>query len=167
MTLLRDLRAHKEWADTVLINAVALNTATRDDAEIRALLHHILLANRFWLLTLIGVPFVFEHESRPFTSFDDLITRYRETQVQERLWLAAASERELARTIDSPLIPGTACTVAQALTQVCLHAHGHRAQIAKLLRRHGGVPPMTDYIIWLMDRPTAEWCADRAETSSS
>jgi uncharacterized damage-inducible protein DinB len=59
--------------------------------------------------------------------------------------------------MDNALIPGGKCSVAQALMQVCMHSHGHRAQCAKLLRRHGGLPPMTDFISWLEARRIAEW----------
>ena len=52
-----------------------------------------------------------------------------------------------------PLIPGGRCSVMQAWLQVCLHSHGHRAQLAKLLRAHGGEPPVTDFISWLATRP--------------
>ena len=104
-----------------------------------------------------GLPFVFEDESLPSSSFDELIQRYGRTHEQQSAWLAAATEPDLARVLESALIPGGKCSVAQALMQVCMHSHGHRAQCAKLLRRHGGVPPMTDFILWLETRPTAEW----------
>ena len=54
--------------------------------------------------------------------------------------------------LESPLIPGTRCSVAQAYMQVCLHSHGPRAQAAKMLRRLGGTPPQTDFITWLAAR---------------
>jgi uncharacterized damage-inducible protein DinB len=162
--LLRDLAAHKEWADTLVLNTVARNAAATRDEELCGLFHHILLANRFWLLAFISAPFDYEHESRAFGGFDDLTTRYRETQAQERLWLATSTDADLARSIDSPLIPGTTCTVAQGLTQVCMHSQGHRAQIAKVFRRHGGVPPMTDFVLWLANRPTADWITETEET---
>ena len=66
--------------------------------------------------------------------------------------MARATESEMSRTIDSPLIPGARCTVAQALMQVCMHSQGHRSQCAKMLRRLGGTPPMTDFILWLANR---------------
>ena len=34
-------------------------------------------------------------------------------------------------------------SVAEALLQVCMHSHGHRAQVATRLRQHGAVPPPT------------------------
>ena len=57
--------------------------------------------------------------------------------------------------LEHPLIPGGRCSVAQALMQVCLHSHGHRAQLAKLLRGHEIVPPQSDFIVWLHHRSLA------------
>ena len=69
----------------------------------------------------------------------------------------SATAADLERTLKSPLIPNGECSVAQAFMQLCLHSHGHRAQAAKLLRRHGGTPPASDFILWLTKRPGAEW----------
>jgi uncharacterized damage-inducible protein DinB len=161
--MVRDLIAHKGHADAALLTAIRQNTAAASDPELFELLHHILLANRFWLLTVLGVPFVHEDEARPSASFDALLQRYRLTQAQEAAWLETATEADLARILEDPLIPNGACSVAQALMQVCLHSHGHRAQCAKLLRRHGGVPPAADFIVWLTARPRADWAGRFAE----
>ena len=155
--MLRDLAAHNGHANAALLGAIRQNDAAASDPELRDLLHHVLVANRFWLLTVLGLPFVFEDESRPASSFDELIHAYGRTHEQQSAWLAAAVEPDLARVLESALIPGGTCSVAQALLQVCMHSHGHRAQCAKLLRRHGGVPPMTDFILWLKTRPVAAW----------
>ena len=157
LEMFRDLVAHKGHANAAVLGAIRRNDAAVSYPELRELLHHVLIANRFWLLTVLGLPFVFEDESRPSSSFDALIQRYRSTQEQESTWLAAATEADLARVLESPLIPGGKCSVSQALTQVCMHSHGHRAQCARLFRRHGGVPPTTDFILWLARRPPAEW----------
>ena len=155
--MLRDLIAHNGHANAAVLGATRQNDAAASDPELCELLHHILVANRFWLLTVLGLPFVFEDESRPSSSFDVLIQRYRRTHEQQSAWLAAATEADLARMMDNALIPGGKCSVAQALMQVCMHSHGHRAQCAKLLRRHGGLPPTTDFILWLETRRIAEW----------
>jgi uncharacterized damage-inducible protein DinB len=155
--MLRDLVAHNGHANAAVLGAIRQYDAAASDPELRELLHHILVANRFWLLTILGLPFVFEDESCPSSSFDELIQRYRTTHEQQSAWLAAATEPDLARVLKNALVPGGQCSVAQALMQVCLHSHGHRAQCAKLLRRRGGVPPMTDFILWLETRPAAEW----------
>jgi uncharacterized damage-inducible protein DinB len=159
LEILRDLVAHKGYAHAALLRAIRLNDAAAADPDVLDLLHHILLANRFWLLATLQLPFVAEDEARPSRSFDALVQRYRDTQHQESTWLAAATDADLARRIEHPQIPGGACSVTQALLQVCLHSHGHRAQCATLLRRHGGVPPTTDFILWLAGRPAPEWDA--------
>ena len=157
LKMLRDLVDHKGHGNAALLKAIRQNAAAVSDPELLALLHHILLANRFWLLTILGQTFVVEDESRPAPSFNALVQRYADTQGQEAAWLDTASAADLERTLNSPLIPNVECSVAQALMQVCMHSHGHRAQAAKLLGRHGGIPPATDFILWLTKRPGAAW----------
>ena len=152
LEMLRDLVSHNGYANAAMLEAIQQNDAAVGDAELCDMLHHILVANRFWLLTILGLPFPVEEESRLSASFEALIERYRATQEQQSVWLAGATESELARVLHSASVPGGTCSVAQAFTQVCMHSHGHRAQCAKLLRRHGSAPPMTDVILWLAAR---------------
>jgi uncharacterized damage-inducible protein DinB len=156
LEMLRDLVAHKGHANAALLAAIQQHPTARSDRELWELLHHILLANRFWLLTVLGIPFVHEDEARPSSSFGALIQRYGVTQAQEAAWLETATEDDLERMLEDALIPNGKCSVSQAFMQVCLHSHGHRAQCAKLLRRHGAVPPPTDFILWLTSRPGPE-----------
>ena len=157
--MLRDLVAHKGHADAALLTAIQSHPPAADDPELLDLLHHVLLANRFWMLTLLGRPFAFEHESRVSGSFDELRQRYEGTHAEESAWLEHATEADLQGIVENPQIPGGRCSAAQALVQVCMHSHGHRAQCAKLLRRDGGVPPRTDFILWLTQRARPEWYA--------
>lgn len=157
LEMLRDLIAHKGHANAAMLTAIRQNPTAAFDPELWELLHHTLLANRFWLLAVLGLPFVHEDEARPSLSFDALIQRFSSTQAQEAAWVETATEGDLERILEDARIPNGKCSVAQAFMQVCLHSHGHRAQCAKLLRRHGGVPPPTDFILWLTSRPGAEW----------
>ena len=152
LAMLRDLVAHKGHANDALLTAIAQHEAAASDVELRDLLEHVRLSNRFWLLTILGSPFAIEEEARPSTSFAHLVERYRRMQADEEAWLAAATADDVERMLEDPQIPGGRCSVGQALVQVCLHSHGHRAQCAKLLRRHGAVPPQTDFIRWLANR---------------
>jgi uncharacterized damage-inducible protein DinB len=156
LQMLRDLVAHKGHANALLLTAIRENDTAAADRAVWALLHHILLANRFWLLTVVGVPFVHEHEARLSPSFDALIERYGVLHDEEIAWLGAATESDLARRLEDARIPNGSCSVSQAFMQVCMHTHGHRAQCAKLLRRHGHVPPTTDFIAWLASRPRSD-----------
>jgi len=157
LATLRDLVAHKGHANAALLTAIRRNDAAAADRELWDLLHHILLANRFWLLAVLGSPFVLEEEARPSESFDALVGRFASLQDQEERWLAAATSDDLARMLVHEHIPNRTCSVSQAVLQVCLHSQGHRSQCAKLLRRHGGAPPAADFIVWLATRPRADW----------
>jgi uncharacterized damage-inducible protein DinB len=157
LEMLRDLVGHKGHANAALLTAIRQNPAAASDPELLELLHHILLANRFWHLTILALPFVYKDEAHASPSFDGLIERYRSSQVEEEAWLGMATADDLARILEDPLIPNGTCSVSQALMQVCLHSHGHRAQCAKLLRRHGGAAPQSDFILWLASRPRAQW----------
>jgi uncharacterized damage-inducible protein DinB len=150
-----DLVAHKGHANA-LLRAIAQNGAAASDRELWRLLHHILLANRFWLLAITGQPFAHDDEARVSSSYDALIQRYAGLQAEESAWLATATETDLTRVLEDARVPGGRCSVAEAFVQVCLHSHGHRAQAATMLRRHGSTPPATDFIVWLATRPRPE-----------
>jgi len=155
LEMMRDLIAHKEYANNAMITAIREHRESANSRELLELLHHILVSNRFWTLTCQGLPFDREQEIVVPGTLDELIGNYAASQRDENAWVARLSDGDLARTIDSPLIPGARCTVAQGLMQVCMHSQGHRAQCAKMLRRLGGTPPMTDFILWLANRSAA------------
>ena len=161
LEVLRDLIAHKGYANAAMLAAIRRNAAAASAPDVRQLLQHVLIANRFWLLTVLGLPFVLDEEDRAPDSFEDLVARYRSTHEQEWAWIAAATDTELARTLSDPRIPGGACSVAEAMVQVCLHTQGHRAQCATLLRRLGGIPPTTDFIVWRTSRASPQWLQPR------
>ncbi|HKT81261.1 MAG TPA: hypothetical protein VJP86_13635, partial [Vicinamibacterales bacterium] len=65
LAMLRDLVSHNGYANAALLGAIRQTPSAIADAELLELLHHILIANRFWLLSVLELPFVFEQESRP------------------------------------------------------------------------------------------------------
>jgi uncharacterized damage-inducible protein DinB len=155
--MLQDLVHHKEYANASLVKAIRRHEAATQDEELRKTLHHIILANRFWLLLILGLPFTVEEESRIPESLEAMAAQYRETHAQEMEWISQVGEPELTRTVETPFIPGHSYSVAQALMQVCMHSHGHRAQCAARLRLLGGTPPNMDFILWLKERPAPDW----------
>ncbi len=157
LATLCDLVAHNGHANAAMLRAIHETPAAAADAGILDLLHHVLLANRFWVLSALAQPFDYSHESRRAGSLDELVGRYAQTHEQQSAWLAQATDADVGRLLESELIPGGRCTVTQAFLQVCLHSHGHRAQLAKLLRHHGAVPPQNDFIVWLASRPVPAW----------
>ena len=155
--MLQDLVYHKGYANAALLKAIRQHEPAAHDPELRKLLHHIILANRYWLCLSLGLPFTVEEESRVPDSLEAIAAQYRETHAQEVEWLAQVRELDLLRLLETPFIPGQSYTVAQALMQVCLHSHGHRTQCATRLRLLGGTPPSMDFILWLKERPSPDW----------
>jgi uncharacterized damage-inducible protein DinB len=157
LAMVRDLVAHKGHANASFLGAVRQNERAAADIEILEALHHILVANRFWISTIRRVPFLFDQEMGAPRSCDALVEAFKKTQEEETAWLTAATEADCAAILEHSLIPGGQCSVAQGFMQVCLHSQGHRAQLAKLLRRHEVVPAQTDFILWLAHPAEPEW----------
>jgi len=157
LEMLRDLIQHKWHANAALLKAIQQHEKAAQDQELIKLLHHVLLANRFWFTLSLNRPFAVEEESKVPESMDVIIADYKKTCVQEQEWLTQIQEADLARKLETPYIPGYSFSVVQGMMQVCMHSHGHRAQCATRLRFLGGSPPATDFILWLQERPTPEW----------
>jgi uncharacterized damage-inducible protein DinB len=155
--MLRDLVAHKGHANAGFLDVVRRHERAAVDPDVLDLLHHVLIANRFWICAVRRVPFALDREVSPPCSCETLIAAYKKTHDEEADWLAAASEEDCDAILEHSSIPGGRCSVAHALVQVCLHSHGHRAQLAKLLRRYDIVPPQTDFIVWLTHRAEPDW----------
>ena len=63
IALFRDLFDHQAYADQAMLRAIGRHEAAAGDAQLRTLLHHTLLAHRFWLHLSQGAPFVPDEES--------------------------------------------------------------------------------------------------------
>ena len=157
VAILRELFRHQAHADASMLAAIKRHQVALVDQELRRLIHHILVAHRFWIHLSQGLPFNVEVENVVPRTLDELVARFQATQAQELAWLDRLQAFDLVRVLESPYLPIGPVTVGQALTQVCLHSHGHRAQCATRLRMLGGEPPPADYILWVKDRPDPTW----------
>ena len=155
--MLRELISHHSYANALLTKAIGEHQPAAQDTEFRRLLHHIDLANRHWFLLIVNEPFDFTKESQPPSSLEAIVSRYKELSDKELAWVSRAVDEDLNRQIASPFLPDLKVSVAEAMLQVCLHSAAHRAQIAAKLRELGGKPPILDFILWLKDRPAADW----------
>jgi uncharacterized damage-inducible protein DinB len=160
LAMIDDLVRHKWYADASLLRAIEGHDMAAQDQQLQTLLHHIILANRFWLMQFLQKPFAHEEEARVPETLSQIVALYRKTHAEELAWLSRLSETDLERILQTPFHGGQAFTVAQAVMQVCMHSHGHRAQCATRLRLLGGVPPALDFVLWLRDRPSPNWPAE-------
>jgi uncharacterized damage-inducible protein DinB len=158
LALFRDLFEHQAYADAAMLSAIRRHEAAARDESLRSLLHHTLLAHRFWLHLSQGLPFVPDEESKVPDSLDVIAARYRDTYTRDRRWLEEIAESDLDRVLESPYFEGRRYTVRDGLIQICLHSQGHRSQCASKLRALGGEPPTLDYVLWIKDdRPAPAW----------
>lgn len=157
--MVEELLRHKWQANAAYMATVYGHDAARQDDELRKLLHHILVSNRFWLFLILGRAFDRPKEGIVPDALETLIESYKETEALEMEWLARCDQAELQRELETPILQGKVFTVEQAVMQTVLHSHGHRAQAALRLRSLGATPPRTDFILWTMERPSPAWPA--------
>lgn len=153
LAMIEELIRHKWWANANLLNAIEQCPAAAADEDLRKMLHHILVANRFRLLTILGLPFVGENEMQIPANLAGIVERFKETEHFEFEWLSKTAESDLDRTLEmrsSRL--GIDVSVRQAILQICMHTQGHRAQCATRLRALGGTPPGMDYVLWIKEQ---------------
>jgi uncharacterized damage-inducible protein DinB len=157
LEMLRDLIRHKGHANAALLKAIRQHDAAARDEELRKLLHHVLLANRFWFMLSLGHELDLQKESRVPESLEPLTALYRETHEQEIEWLSGIQESDLAKKLETAFIPRRTFSIAEGMMQVVMHSQGHRSQCATRLRQLGGTPPAMDFVLWLKERPEPEW----------
>ena len=153
LSTIDELIRHKWWANASLLHAIENHPAAAEDEELRRMLHHILFSNRFWLFTILGLPFVREDEMLIPANLAGVIDRLKVTEHLESEWLSKANKSDLERMLETRTSRlGIDVSVRQAILQICMHTHGHRAQCTTRLRALGGIPPGTDFVLWIKDQ---------------
>jgi uncharacterized damage-inducible protein DinB len=157
---LDELYAHQEWADAEHWRAFEAHPASLEDKAIRERLLHIHQVQHAFLWVTGPRTAGFEFKGlEDFHSMADL-KKYAQRGLQEmRELLNKTDQARMEELIEVPWFkPPAKISVRQALTQAAMHSHYHRGQNATRLRELGGVPPMTDFIVWLRDgQPAANW----------
>ena len=151
--MLIDLYRHQAWADAELWRACEAHPEALTDKALWDRLHHIHLVQRFLLAVARGDDVFAMKMTKPddYATPGDLKAHAQTYHTEVAAFLEAADEIALQRTITIPWFkdPPLELAVEQALLQAAMHSHYHRAQNATRLRELGGVPPLTDYIVWL------------------
>lgn len=155
---LTDLFAHQAWADAEHWRSISGHPGALDDPELQERLRHIALVQAIFLDVLRGqVPRLPPPGEAP--SMTELLRGVRRYHDEAADFVAGAQPR-LAELVQLPWFEEPACRlpVGEALLQVALHSHGHRAQNALRLRALGGEAPTTDYVVWVWKgRPAPAW----------
>ena len=151
IALLRELFAYQDWADSQIVAAVKAQPPAAEDGELRRILHHILVVQRFFLAQCAGRPFDSDREMRLLSNIAEVEELFRETHAGLEQWMDTAAAGDLARVLDAPALEAMRPSVATALLQTVLHSQHHRGQAAARLRALGLQPPTVDYIVWKKD----------------
>jgi len=157
---LDELYAHQEWADAEHWLALEAHAPALADRAIRERLHHIHLVQSafLWVAGPRTAQFVIT-KAEDYPNLADLKTFARKYHCEMAAMLGTMNETRLAETIEVPWFqPPLKISVRHALTQAAMHSHYHRGQNATRLRELGGVPPGTDFIVWVRDgQPAPRW----------
>jgi uncharacterized damage-inducible protein DinB len=155
---LNELYAHQEWADAEHWRAMEGHAVALGDHAIRSRLHHIHLVQSafLWVVGSRRTKLVF---IKADANISDLKAFARKCHSEMAAILGELSEARLAEAVEVPWFqPPLKISVRHALMQAAMHSHYHRGQNATRLRELGGVPPATDFIVWLRDgQPAAQW----------
>jgi uncharacterized damage-inducible protein DinB len=157
---LNELCAHQAWADVEHWQALDAHPAAIADRAIRERLLHIHLVQHgfLWVLGPRTSPFAFK-KLEDFASTGEFKACARHYHAEMDQLLHSILAARLNEMIEVPWFqPPLKISVRHALTQAAMHTHYHRGQNATRLRDLGGVPPGTDFIVWLRDgKPAAKW----------
>jgi uncharacterized damage-inducible protein DinB len=157
---LKELYAHQHWADAEHWSAFEAHPIALSDRAIRERLHHIWLVQEafLWAIGPRDTQFAFAKIERS-PDIMELKTLSQKYHVAITSVLDSFHERRLSELVEIPwFTPALKISVRHALTQAAMHSHYHRGQNATRLRELGGVPPYTDFIVWLRNgQPSAQW----------
>jgi uncharacterized damage-inducible protein DinB len=157
---LHELFAHQEWADAEHWRAFEAHPTALKDKALYERLHHIHLVQHgfFWITGPQSEPFQYKKaEEYPDPAGLKTYAQQGLADLDERL--RTTSSEALEEIVEVPWFqPTLKISRRQALIQAAMHSHYHRGQNATRFRELGGVPPTTDFIVWLQKgQPAASW----------
>ncbi len=155
---LEELYLHQEWADAEHWRAFEAFPQALDDKAIRERLFHIHLVQHAFLWITGPRTSGFDLKKiEDFPTTSSLRDYAKNGLVELREFVQRVGPAE--DLIDVPWFqPPARISIRHALMQAAMHSHYHRGQNATRLRELGGVPPTTDFIVWLhKGQPSAIW----------
>ncbi|MGE3175903.1 MAG: DinB family protein [Vicinamibacterales bacterium] len=166
---LANLARYTSWADATLWAAVLPAGPSREDARLRATLHHLHLVQHLFVQAWLGEPLSIRDASA-FISLDDLAVWACEAHQRAAGFLTStAAGPDPDRPFREPWTDryesrtGTGAgphTLGESFLQVVLHSSHHRGQLCTRLRELGVEPPTIDFVVWLWaGKPEPDWSA--------
>ncbi len=140
---------HLEWADQRALRS--LRSMDPPSPEALRMYSHVLGSEETWLSRLEGrTPTLAVWPDMDLDSCERLAAQ---TSSALHRWVREASPERLEESIHYVTSTGRAydTRIVDVLTHVCLHGAYHRGQVALLLRREGGEPIATDFVVFVRE----------------
>jgi len=157
---LTELYAHQEWADAEHWRAFEAHPlALADQTLCERLVHiHQVQYAFLWMIGPRPDTFFFK-ELKDYDTMADLKADARRYHVNMAKVLKEVTDDQLEEIVNAPWFSRPMnISRRHALMQAAMHSHYHRGQNATRLRELGGVPPLTDFIIWIRKgQLAAQW----------
>src|SRR5947209_2770050 len=123
VALLQNLFDHLIWADDAILSAIRANPDIFKDEEVRKLLHHIAVVQRFFVRYLAGHEFDTAEMKVPET-FEAMESYFREAHEWGRACYANAQESQLGEVFERPPLEKMKPSRQTMLMQVIMHSQG-------------------------------------------
>lgn len=141
------LYEHAAWANRRVLELLRAQGAANERAQ--ELFAHILNSERVWITRLQGQ----DSNALPIwskLSLDECAALVEENAAVYHRFIAELPEAEFSRVLTYRNQTGRQfqTSIADILTHVAMHGAYHRGQITEVVRRAGGEPVGTDFIIF-------------------
>lgn len=146
---LKNLIRHMRWADSIHWQMFSKKPEVLKDEALFNRLFHIHFVQSAFLRLLRSEPLT-RKSPADFTA-DQLRILSEENGKQLLEFIDEADETILNSRVMIPWFKDAVngFSVQDALIQITMHTHYHRAQNAARFRELGGTPELTDYIVWV------------------
>ncbi len=138
---------YNDWANKAA--ALSIKKTTNIDDHAVSLFAHIINAQKLWLSRALGQ----SHKINPWQSLslDESIILSAQSTKDWQGFLKDMTETDFDVKVNYTNSKGDqySSTIKQILIQVINHASYHRGQIASIVRKSGGTPALTDYIVFV------------------
>jgi uncharacterized damage-inducible protein DinB len=137
---------YDDWANQRVLDA--LDGLKEKEEKLKKITAHLFMAQRIWLSRMIpdkvSMPSSAELEPGGYRSAAGELKNCWDE------YLPSLTEEKLASKIAYKSLKGVAfeTSLVDILTQLIIHGSYHRGQIASLIKKAGGTPPETDYIVF-------------------
>jgi uncharacterized damage-inducible protein DinB len=142
-----NLFEYNDWANKKVLES--FKTVDQINEKIQLLFSHILISQTIWLERLLLKPMSF-NETMILLSLDECRSLSPKSSEDWISFIEAAPEENFNSVVSYKSTKGLDLQnkLSDIITHVINHSSYHRGQIALLVRDSGGVPAVTDYVVY-------------------